>query len=558
MIVHAVKNTTLVKAKNGMPSLKVTCERNSVKTLHSLYDPEAEARSMVDAFTFNGKGILVVLGLGLGYHVAELSRCYPEAKIIVIEKSSEIYENAMSCELIHEIKHEVLQGLTHSQVIRKIAAIQMHDGFVPVTVFPLASAVAAFPSFYDPILSSLRNTESTKLWDKLRYRKFQTESITVLMIDSGYFLLTETEKALRSNGHKVVRVKVNKSDIGDKVISGIMEAIINFKPDFFLTVNHLGLDEEGKISDFLTSIEMPVASWYVDSPNLIVKAFNKNVSPYVALFMWDRSYINDMKSMGFESVEYLPLATDEKVFRPLMSKKHKKKLSGYICDVSFVGNSMVEPVDEWMEKVHVHVRPIVDRISTELVRTGNMMEMLSNDEKEVIHGLSTKEKMDFEAAVIWKATLHYRLGCMNELKNNELRIYGDKHWKSLLHNNADIYPSINYYKELPYLFNACKINFNATSLQMKEAVNQRVFNVPACSAFLLTDYQESLDELFDIGSEVVSYKDKEEIPELVKYYVNNLSARDSIVIKARSRVLNEHTYKHRLNSMIAFMKQRYK
>jgi len=67
-----------------------------------------------------------------------------------------------------------------------------------------------------------------------------------------------------------------------------------------------------------------------------------------------------------------------------------------------------------------------------------------------------------------------------------------------------------------------------------------------------------LNELFDTGSEVVTYKDKGEIPELVEYYLTNQSARDRIVERARSKVLNEHTYKHRLNSMIEFMKKRYK
>ena len=57
---------------------------------------------------------------------------------------------------------------------------------------------------------------------------------------------------------------------------------------------------------------------------------------------------------------------------------------------------------------------------------------------------------------------------------------------------VDIYEPLNYYKDLPLLYNACKINFNATSLQMKEAVNQRVFDVPACGAFLLTDLVWSL------------------------------------------------------------------
>jgi spore maturation protein CgeB len=92
---------------------------------------------------------------------------------------------------------------------------------------------------------------------------------------------------------------------------------------------------------------------------------------------------------------------------------------------------------------------------------------------------------------------------------------------------------------------------------MKEAVNQRVFDVPACGAFLLTDHQGSLDGLFVMDTEVVTYKDKEEIPELVKFYLNNPEKRESIALKARERVLKDHTYKHRLEKVIDIMKGKY-
>ena len=65
-----VENIRLIETKQGDFTLKV-CQDNGVsKTIHSLYDPEAEASSLVDNFKFDGKGILVVLGLG-----PRLSRC---------------------------------------------------------------------------------------------------------------------------------------------------------------------------------------------------------------------------------------------------------------------------------------------------------------------------------------------------------------------------------------------------------------------------------------------------------------------------------------------------
>ena len=92
---------------------------------------------------------------------------------------------------------------------------------------------------------------------------------------------------------------------------------------------------------------------------------------------------------------------------------------------------------------------------------------------------------------------------------------------------------------------------------MKEAVNQRVFDVPACGAFILTDYQKGLDELFDVGKEMIVYRDKDEIPVLVKYYLDNPEKREAVAKKGAERVLKEHTYKHRLDVIIRAMKVRY-
>jgi len=83
---------SLIKTKKGNLSLRVRGEDGSIRTLHSLYDPEREAETLVGSFSFSGRGILVVLGLGLAYHLKELSSRFPQAKMVVIEASRELYE----------------------------------------------------------------------------------------------------------------------------------------------------------------------------------------------------------------------------------------------------------------------------------------------------------------------------------------------------------------------------------------------------------------------------------------------------------------------------------
>jgi spore maturation protein CgeB len=110
---------------------------------------------------------------------------------------------------------------------------------------------------------------------------------------------------------------------------------------------------------------------------------------------------------------------------------------------------------------------------------------------------------------------------------------------------------------LPRFYNACAVNLNATSLQMGSAVNQRVFDVPACESFVLTDYQDSLAELFEPGEECVAYREAGEIADLTRHYLKEPAAARTIARRGRERVLKQHTYKHRLQSIIRHMTQTY-
>lgn len=101
------------------------------------------------------------------------------------------------------------------------------------------------------------------------------------------------------------------------------------------------------------------------------------------------------------------------------------------------------------------------------------------------------------------------------------------------------------------------MNVNATSYQMVSAVNQRVFDAAACGAFLVTDHQPDMDELFDRGRETVCYADAAQAKDQVAYYLKHPKDRHEIAQRARRRVLGEHTYVHRLTRMIAVMKHEF-
>lgn len=550
------KRVKLVTSRSGKPTLQVLCGDRTVRTIHSLYDPEKEAETLVKTCEIDGQGIIVVLGLGMGYHVNELHKRFPQAEIVVVEADTEIYELFRQHGVTLDSNIKILYGLPPDKALGEITRLQIKNGFKPLSIFCLSSEITAYEDYYKHILNALHISVKVKLWEKLKYPKFREQTTRVLLLDTAYFLIKEIEKALKRLNCKVHLLSIDKNTNGEMIVSGLIQTILEFRPDFILTVNHLGFDEEGVLTSFLESIEMPIASWYVDSPSLIVGAFEKNVSPYVSIFLWDRSYINDMKAIGFESVLHLPLATDETVFSPLRNKRS----SQYSCDVGFVGNSLIESVDWWFNKVEKRfyslINELAEKLSSSNKTTKSILKQL--DEIASTENLSKIERMNLEGAVLWKASMLYRLSCVKMLEGFDTTVCGDNGWINLLRENKiRLLPPLNYYKDLPYFYGNCKINFNTTSRQMRTGVNQRVFDAPACGAFLLTDYQEEIEELFKVGEEIVVYRDKREIQDLVKYYLKHDKKRETIARRGRARVLKDHTYKHRLLRLLAYMKKKF-
>lgn len=158
---------SIVEAKNKKPSLKVVSDDGTVKTIHSLYDPEREAINIVNAFEFDGSGLLVVLGLGLGYHLRELEKRFPGAGIIVVEALPEIYELSKIHVAVFNSKIEFIVGVPHNEVIKRITALLIKRGIPSLSVFTLSSSVAAFSEYYRPIINSLENKMSESVSRKI-------------------------------------------------------------------------------------------------------------------------------------------------------------------------------------------------------------------------------------------------------------------------------------------------------------------------------------------------------------------------------------------------------
>ena len=143
---------------------------------------------------------------------------------------------------------------------------------------------------------------------------------------------------------------------------------------------------------------------------------------------------------------------------------------------------------------------------------------------------------------------------VNELFDLPLEIYGQwsrqkrsnpelkKHWKA-----KGIWGDA-----LITLYNTSKVVLNVTNWDPAcyVALNQRVFDVPATGAFLLTDYSPELEEHYKTGEEIACYRNVEELKDKVRYFLAHDEERAAIARRGYEKALTLPTIADRVRKII--------
>lgn len=108
-------------------------------------------------------------------------------------------------------------------------------------------------------------------------------------------------------------------------------------------------------------------------------------------------------------------------------------------------------------------------------------------------------------------------------------------------NSFDIRYLLSYWKAIPLLFKSKK-----SASQIKA----RNFEIPYFGGFQLTDYVPTIENYFNIGKEIVCYKDVDEAELLIRYYLENDQERENIKKSAHDKAISEHGYKNRLKNVL--------
>lgn len=543
---------TLLRAANGQHTVVAAAPGGNLH-LHSARDPLAEARLWATQVP-EGTEPVLVMGLGLGWGLQALAERFPKRIIVAVEPDLRLANLALhtiDLALLPANTH-ILAGWEEQQVYTKLNRIARQW---QIAIFTPEQRL--WPAYFGTLQKLVDKHPLFELGAEWQYPKFNNEYLHIIFVDSGYVLTKECVTALINLGHRVEYIHIDKDnpnvDYGEFVRS-FLNLVRTFKPDMLLTVNHMGFDSDGRFAALLTELNLPHASWFVDSPTVILSGYEQNVSPHCHLFIWDRDYLEEVQAMGYPHVHYLPLGAFTGLFRPEECQP--------VFPVAFVGSSMLNSIHKNMRSfiTRPDLLALLDTASHRLLdtsyrRPADVIAAMQNEGAQWKWD-NPSQQADFEAAMLWRCTQIYRLSGLQKLADFSPSVFGDPGWDQLLDSRFEINREISYYDGMPGFYNRTEIQFNMTSRQMTQAVNQRVFDVPSCRHFILTDYRPQLDEIFEPG-EIVSFSNPEEIPELVKFYLNNPDERKRIATLGYEKVTKYHTYEQRLSRLLELVKTAY-
>ncbi|MCJ2163856.1 MULTISPECIES: glycosyltransferase [unclassified Pseudodesulfovibrio] len=178
--------------------------------------------------------------------------------------------------------------------------------------------------------------------------------------------------------------------------------------------------------------------------------------------------------------------------------------------------------------------------------------------------LTPVEKRKFGSEVSFMgAGYPNRRVAFRELINHDFKIWGNE-WDGdhVLQPLVQLKGARVTPEECVKIFNATKINLNLHSsiqtdelVTLSDFVNPRTFELAACGAFQLVDKRTLMKDAFT-EEELATFTSMEELVDKIDYFASRPEEREQIAKKSRERVLKEHTYVHRMRSLIAFTRER--
>jgi len=496
------ENVKLTVAENGCNVVTV-----DGVLLHSRYDPQREAARLADAAGESFSGTVIVYGAGFGYHLQEILKRGAE-RLVVVEAREDVAKVFLESASVQEPeKCTFLVGRDPAEVSRDPAFLDaVRQAKEPFRHPPSVRIAQRYYELLDAEVETIRSSG-------VRRR------ITVVSPLYGGSLPVSryVANALTSMGHRVdfvdnsiyydayrsveqrLKAPFLRERTGSILLLFLSELMlaraVETSPDIVLCLAQAPVQENALRQ--LRDRGVVTAFWFVENYRHL--DYWKTAAPLYDFFFTIQKgeFLDKLGDLGVRNYKYIPTGCDPEVHRKLDLTAEERDRYG--SDISFAGA-----------------------------------------------GYYNRQQM-FEGLVDY-----------------DFKIWGT-HWQGSLalrpfvQNDGAPFTT----DEMVKIINASKISLNLHSSARHEAtdpegdfVNPRLFEVASCGGFQLVDRRDALLRFFEPESEIATFNDLRELREKIDYYLSHEAERAAIAEQARTRVVREHTYEHRMSEMLDFILDR--
>jgi spore maturation protein CgeB len=98
-----------------------------------------------------------------------------------------------------------------------------------------------------------------------------------------------------------------------------------------------------------------------------------------------------------------------------------------------------------------------------------------------------------------------------------------------------------------------RFNHDYLNHQVLYGSNLRDYEATMCGSFLCTQYSDEIEELFQVGKEVVCYHNEHDLASKIKYYNSHTSERDRIAAAGYNKSIADHTWERRFGDFFSHL-----
>ncbi|WP_026507032.1 CgeB family protein [Butyrivibrio sp. MC2013] len=302
---------------------------------------------------------------------------------------------------------------------------------------------------------------------------------------------------------------------------------------------------------------VPYVSWVFDSPHFPLASVDV-INDCNRIYLFDRALVDLYREKNVTTVSYAPLGVNSERLRRQMAA-----LDGgsrvYEHEISFVGNLynneynfydlarelMPDKLGEYLDELMDKQLPYFDRdyLGDDKLLPASMVRELSGylridvsggryifDEDILLRDILKKKVTQLDRAVYLQM-----LGM-----EHKVDLY-TKHDGPSLDNVCDM-GEADYLERMPRIFHRSRINLNIMMRSIRSGMSLRVLDILGAGGFLLSSYTSELAEYFEDGSELVIFRNADELRDKAAYYLKEEESRAAIAQRGCIKALADFDY----------------